>query len=375
MAGNAAHPGGARAARADLRARRPRKLEVPPERAGAPRPPRLRATTTRTRRCRFAEAVRAGRGEARRAGVPRLLHAAQARRQVQGRRASARRPRYSYSACVVEVDGGPRDRRWSRVDKVWIAHDVGRALNPLLVEGQVEGSRLHGPRRGADGGAGLPQGRCHKIPSMLEYKSPTTLETPEIDTILVETRRSRGPVRRQGGRPGAAAAGDPGGRQRGLRRGRRAHRRGADHAREGAEGARPQAPGQAGALRAGARCRVVHVPGAADVESAVRAAGEAAREAVATPTARQRREGEPRHDAAAAVPLPRAARRWRDAVALLAEHGPDAMLVAGGTDLYPNMKRRQFEPTVLVGLRARRGSWRGVRRRARRARASARRRR
>jgi 4-hydroxybenzoyl-CoA reductase subunit beta len=40
-----------------------------------------------------------------------------------------------------------------------------------------------------------------------------------------------------------------------------------------------------------------------------------------------------------------------DAVRLMAEHGADAMLVAGGTDLYPNMKRRQFEPKVLVGLR------------------------
>jgi 4-hydroxybenzoyl-CoA reductase subunit beta len=36
----------------------------------------------------------------------------------------------------------------------------------------------------------------------------------------------------------------------------------------------------------------------------------------------------------------------------LAEHGSDAMLVAGGTDLFPNMKRRQFEPKVLVSLRA-----------------------
>jgi 4-hydroxybenzoyl-CoA reductase subunit beta len=39
-----------------------------------------------------------------------------------------------------------------------------------------------------------------------------------------------------------------------------------------------------------------------------------------------------------------------DAVKFLSDHGPEAMLVAGGTDLYPNMKRRQFEPTVLVGL-------------------------
>jgi 4-hydroxybenzoyl-CoA reductase subunit beta len=46
-----------------------------------------------------------------------------------------------------------------------------------------------------------------------------------------------------------------------------------------------------------------------------------------------------------------APRRVEEAVRLLAEHGPGAMIVAGGTDLYPNMKRRQFEPAVLVGLR------------------------
>lgn len=41
----------------------------------------------------------------------------------------------------------------------------------------------------------------------------------------------------------------------------------------------------------------------------------------------------------------------REAASMLADHGPDAMVVAGGTDLYPNMKRRQFEPKVLVSLR------------------------
>src|SRR5574341_479651 len=41
-----------------------------------------------------------------------------------------------------------------------------------------------------------------------------------------------------------------------------------------------------------------------------------------------------------------------EAASLLAERGPEAMIVAGGTDLYPNMKRRQFEPKALVGLRA-----------------------
>jgi 4-hydroxybenzoyl-CoA reductase subunit beta len=41
-----------------------------------------------------------------------------------------------------------------------------------------------------------------------------------------------------------------------------------------------------------------------------------------------------------------------DAVKYLSDRGPEAMIVAGGTDLYPNMKRRQFEPTALVGLRS-----------------------
>ncbi|MDQ4077309.1 MAG: FAD binding domain-containing protein [Chloroflexota bacterium] len=39
------------------------------------------------------------------------------------------------------------------------------------------------------------------------------------------------------------------------------------------------------------------------------------------------------------------------AVELLRDHGPEAMVVAGGTDLFPKMKRRQMEPRVLVGLR------------------------
>jgi 4-hydroxybenzoyl-CoA reductase subunit beta len=46
-----------------------------------------------------------------------------------------------------------------------------------------------------------------------------------------------------------------------------------------------------------------------------------------------------------------ASRTLEDAVKYANDHGPDAVLVAGGTDLYPNMKRRQFEPKVLIGLR------------------------
>jgi len=47
-----------------------------------------------------------------------------------------------------------------------------------------------------------------------------------------------------------------------------------------------------------------------------------------------------------------APRTVAEAVTMLAERGPEATIVAGGTDLYPNMKRRQFEPKALVGLRS-----------------------
>lgn len=46
-----------------------------------------------------------------------------------------------------------------------------------------------------------------------------------------------------------------------------------------------------------------------------------------------------------------APRTLDEAVRGIGEAGADGMFVAGGTDLYPNMKRRQFEPKVLVGLR------------------------
>ena len=100
-------------------------------------------------------------------------------------------PCYSYSACVVEVDVD-RDTGDVKPTDIWIAHDVGRALNPLLVEGQVEGSVYMGLGEALMEEQVFRKG-VHKIPSLLEYKSPTTLETPEIHTILVETDDPEGP--------------------------------------------------------------------------------------------------------------------------------------------------------------------------------------
>jgi len=100
-------------------------------------------------------------------------------------------PAYSYSACVVDLDADARTGL-VRVNKVWIAHDVGRAINPLLVEGQVEGSVYMGLGEALMEEQAFRKG-LHKWPSMLEYKSPTFLDTPEIETFIVETVDPEGP--------------------------------------------------------------------------------------------------------------------------------------------------------------------------------------
>src|SRR5438309_3181480 len=100
-------------------------------------------------------------------------------------------PAYSYSACVVDLDAEARTGLIT-VNRIWIAHDVGRAINPLLVEGQVEGSVYMGLGEALMEEQTFRKG-LHKWPSMLEYKSPTFLDMPEIDTFLVETIDPEGP--------------------------------------------------------------------------------------------------------------------------------------------------------------------------------------
>lgn len=100
-------------------------------------------------------------------------------------------PSYSYSACVCEVEVDT-ETGWVTIPRVWVAHDVGRALNPLLVEGQVEGSIYMGLSE-ALMEEQVFRLNLHKIPSMLDYKSLTFLETPEIESFIVETNDPNGP--------------------------------------------------------------------------------------------------------------------------------------------------------------------------------------
>jgi 4-hydroxybenzoyl-CoA reductase subunit alpha len=84
--------------------------------------------------------------------------------------------------------------------KIWVAHDIGRALNPVAARGQVIGSVYMGlgealmeeqafrrlPPK-------LSPALVHRAPSMLEYKSLTTLEMPEVEVFLVEDPAQPGP--------------------------------------------------------------------------------------------------------------------------------------------------------------------------------------
>ncbi|HTY40358.1 MAG TPA: molybdopterin cofactor-binding domain-containing protein [Thermoanaerobaculia bacterium] len=105
-------------------------------------------------------------------------------------------PAYSYSAAVVEVEVDPGTGIYT-VPKIWIAHDVGKCINAALVVGQVEGSVYMGLGEAmmeemayrSDANHNV----VHKFPSLLEYKSPTTLEMPEVETFLVEDPDAHGP--------------------------------------------------------------------------------------------------------------------------------------------------------------------------------------
>ena len=108
-------------------------------------------------------------------------------------------PTYSYSAAVVEVEVDEATGVWRPLE-VWMAHDIGRAINPALVMGQVEGSVYMGLGEAMMEESAfrrLPRSRSpalvHKFPSLLEYKSLTFEEMPEVHTYLIEAPDPAGP--------------------------------------------------------------------------------------------------------------------------------------------------------------------------------------
>jgi CO/xanthine dehydrogenase Mo-binding subunit len=100
-------------------------------------------------------------------------------------------PAYSYSAQVAEVSVDEETGEVI-VHKVWAAHDCGRALNPVSVEGQIIGSVWMGM------GQALTEEMIWKDgmlmnPGLLEYRSPSSVESPEVEPIIVESVDPEGP--------------------------------------------------------------------------------------------------------------------------------------------------------------------------------------
>jgi 4-hydroxybenzoyl-CoA reductase subunit alpha len=83
------------------------------------------------------------------------------------------------------------------VPKIWIAHDIGRALNPVLARGQVIGGVYMGLGEALmeeQSFRRLPEklsgALVHRAPSMLDYKSLTALDMPEVEVALIEQEES-----------------------------------------------------------------------------------------------------------------------------------------------------------------------------------------
>jgi CO/xanthine dehydrogenase Mo-binding subunit len=101
-------------------------------------------------------------------------------------------PAYSYTACVIRVSVDTDSGRVRPV-KVWIAHDIGRCINRRNVEGQVEGGVYMGLGEVMMEEMAFTRDGLLKNAGMLDYKTPTIGETPDIETFLVEDPDPAGP--------------------------------------------------------------------------------------------------------------------------------------------------------------------------------------
>ena len=105
-------------------------------------------------------------------------------------------PAYSFTAHVAEVEV-EEDTGVVNVENIWVAHDCGRALNPVLVEGQIEGSAYMGFAEAIFEEQlfreGEVEGGLHTAPSLLDYRIPTSMDCPEFEALIVESVDPEGP--------------------------------------------------------------------------------------------------------------------------------------------------------------------------------------
>ena len=98
---------------------------------------------------------------------------------------------FSFGCQIAEVEVDAATGAVALLN-VWAAHDIGRAMNPLAVEGQLDGQVFSGMGQVLYEECKMEHGLVMN-PSRLEYKLPRTYELPEVDYILVETVDPYGP--------------------------------------------------------------------------------------------------------------------------------------------------------------------------------------
>ncbi|MFL6301084.1 MAG: molybdopterin cofactor-binding domain-containing protein [Terriglobales bacterium] len=116
-------------------------------------------------------------------------------------------PAYSYSAQVADVSLD-EETGIVTVNKMWAAHDCGRALNPVSVEGQVIGSVWMGLGQALQEEMVWKDGLLMN-PGMLGYLSPSSAESPEIVSYIVESVDPEGPFGAKEASEGSLAAAIP----------------------------------------------------------------------------------------------------------------------------------------------------------------------
>jgi 4-hydroxybenzoyl-CoA reductase subunit alpha len=98
---------------------------------------------------------------------------------------------YSYAAQVVEVSVDEETGEVT-VENVWVAHDCGKALNVLAVEGQVQGSVWMGMGQAMSEETGYANGLM-VANNLLDYRIPTIADSPPIHVQIVESNDPMGP--------------------------------------------------------------------------------------------------------------------------------------------------------------------------------------
>ena len=257
-------------------------------------------------------------------------------------------PAYSYSAQVAEVSVD-EDTGEVTVHKVWAAHDCGRALNPVSVEGQVIGSVWMGM------GQALTEEMIWKDgllmnPGLLEYRSPSSVESPEVEAIIVESIDPEGPFGAKEASEGSLAATIPA----------------IANAIYDAVGIRlhesPFTPERVlAALRAKRNAKPLNLTEGVDPTAPTKFrehGGWLCFKGKGPERHEYRIDSDPASTGAAGrcgLSLPEfkllRPRTTAEAIALLAQHAGNIRILAGGTDLLPSMQQKLFEPQYVLDIR------------------------